>query len=74
MAVYHRQLLVHLLFNQRDLVLLLDRLRLRRSIRVQDVHRFKVERANRPHERFLKILLHHSLHLVALTDLHLCII
>jgi len=45
----------HLFFH-----LLLDRLLLGHVIRVEDVHGLEVQRANTPHESFLKVFLHHS--------------
>ena len=68
------QLLVHLLFNQTDLILLKLILRNVFTARVEDIHSLKVKGADATHERLLQVLLHVRLHSVALADLSLSVI
>lgn len=66
---YDIQLLVHLLFNQTDLILLLLILRNIFTARVQNIHGLEIKGTDATHERFLQVLLHMRLHSVTLVDL-----
>lgn len=63
------QLFVHLLFNQTDLILLKLILGNVFTAWVEDIHCLKVEGTDATHERFLQVLLHVCLLIVALVDL-----
>ena len=71
---YEIQLLVHLLFNQTDLILLKLILRDVFAARVKDIHSLKVKGTDATHEGLLQVLLHVCLHSIALVDLSLSII
>ena len=66
---YDIQLLVHLFFNQTDLILLLLILGNIFTTWVEDIHGLEIKGTNATHERFLQVLLHVRLHTVTLVDL-----